>query len=189
MESATSSNASFNLGMELFGQPQSVVQKSVREKLDEIENELQEVKQLAMSRPWNTSNKGEDQENIAENPALQELKGKTKEELQAEAKLLSKKISFLRQCSLARSLLDESMTLSKPGLAIDPKWIESAQKLAKAEEAIEEADGNDDQYDHDADVFFYCVVFHGRILRPRSPRQHRVRVPRPAVSSCRCCRP
>ncbi|CAB9509858.1 Centromere/kinetochore protein zw10 homolog [Seminavis robusta] len=130
-------NASFNLGMELFGQPQSVVQKNVREKLDEIEGELQEVKQVVSSRQWKS--KTEDQENIAENPANQETKGKTKEELQAEAKLLSKKISFLRQCSLARSLLDESMALSKPGLALDPKWIESAQKLAKAEDTIEEA--------------------------------------------------
>jgi Centromere/kinetochore Zw10 len=134
----TDPNASFNLGMELFGQDMAVVQKIVREKLDQVEIELKEVNQLVASSARHVS-MSEDQENIADNGHADDTRGKSKEDLQAEADLLLKKISFLRQCSLARSLLDESMASSKPGLTMEPKWIQAAQKLAQAEEALDDA--------------------------------------------------
>lgn len=127
-------NASFNLGMELFGQDVTIVQKNIREKLDQVEKNLKDVSQQIARQA--SSALTEDQEN---NDPVDETAGKSKAELAQEAGQLSKKINFLRQCSLARSYLDESITLSKPGLSSDPDWVEAARRLARAEEALNEA--------------------------------------------------
>ena len=128
-------NASFNLGMELFGQDVQIVQRNIREKLDQVEKDLTNVKQLIKRQEGSND---DDQENVSSNQ-VDDTAGKSKEVLQEEANLLSKKISFLRQCSLARSFLDESITLSKPALSSEPDWVEASKRLAKAEEALDEA--------------------------------------------------
>lgn len=128
-------NASFNLGMELFGQDVQIVQRNIREKLDQVERDLTNVKQLIKRQEGSTD---DDRENVNSNQG-DDTAGKSKEVLQEEANLLSKKISFLRQCSLARSFLDESITLSKPALSTEPDWVEASKRLAQAENALDDA--------------------------------------------------
>jgi len=133
----TDPNASFNLGMELFGQDVQFVQKNIREKLEQVERDLISVKQVIAKQGLNEPLS--DQENANDNHNTDDMTGKSKEVLQEEASLLSKKISFLRQCSLARSFLDESITFSKPALTTDPNWVDASKRLAQAEEALNEA--------------------------------------------------
>ena len=136
--------ASFNLGMELFGQDVTIVEQNVRESLDQVEKDLSNVSLLIARQKAGVAPGGDDdQENMnpSNNPKnVDETAGKSKETLQKEADLLSKKINFLKQCSLARSFVDESITLSKPALSSDPDWVEASKKLAKAEEALGQAE-------------------------------------------------
>lgn len=127
-------NASFNLGMELFGQDVQKVQRNIRDRLDQVEKELGDIKNQ-LSRQAISPYEQDEQENIP----VDEIANKSKDTLQKEANLLSKKINFLRQCSMARSLLDEAITFSKPALTAEPDWVDAARKLAKSEEALVEA--------------------------------------------------
>jgi hypothetical protein len=129
-------NASFNLGMELFGQDIQTVQKNIRDKLDQVEKDLGDVKEQIARQSGSTPYDEDDQENAG---PVDDTANKSQETLQIEANLLSKKIGFLRHCSMARSLLDESITLSRPALTTEPDWVEAARRLAKAEEALDEA--------------------------------------------------
>jgi centromere/kinetochore protein ZW10 len=125
-------NASFHLGMELFGQETSVIEKHVRTNLEKLEHELEEVSEMKNSR---LSNVDEDEDSDAddsfESPAQLEL----------EAKKLQTKIRFLRECSSARSLLDESVVLSSPALSAnaEPDLLESAKRLVLAQASMEKA--------------------------------------------------
>jgi hypothetical protein len=61
--------------------------------------------------------------------------------LELEAKKLQTKIRFLRECSSARSLLDESVVLSSPALSAnaEPDLLESAKRLVLAQASMEKA--------------------------------------------------
>jgi centromere/kinetochore protein ZW10 len=96
-------NASFHLGVELFGQEISVVEENTREKLASIENELNAIK----ASPENHD----------------------------EAANLKNKVEFLRQCSLARSFLDQSMTLSTPSLTPEIDLRRAASLQVQAQQA------------------------------------------------------
>ena len=121
-------NASFHLGMELFGQEASLVERNVREKLESIEDELQSVLQ-EMSEEASGNNDGE------------EKSSKSPQEIQQESEQLRVKILFLRECSSARSLLDESITLSSPSLAPNetPDFPQAAKLQVQAQQALRRA--------------------------------------------------
>ncbi|GAX09803.1 protein transport protein DSL1/ZW10 [Fistulifera solaris] len=104
-------NASFHLGVELFGQEICVVEENIREKLASIENELNAIKKNA-SLPPEDSN---------------------------EAANLKNKVEFLRQCSLARSYLDQSMTCSTPSLTPEIDLRRAASLQVQAQQALKEA--------------------------------------------------
>ena len=53
--------------------------------------------------------------------------------------MLRSRIYFLRECSEARSLLDEATILSSSALPNDPDYVESARLLAKAQIALQKA--------------------------------------------------
>jgi centromere/kinetochore protein ZW10 len=104
-------NASFHLGVELFGQEISVVEENTREKLASIENELNAIEKKASLQP-NDHN---------------------------EAANLKNKVEFLRQCSLARSYLDQSLTCSTPSLTPEIDLRRAACLQVQAQQALNEA--------------------------------------------------
>jgi len=118
-------NASFHLGMELFGKETTAIEQSIQEKMTQIEQDLQEILDHANETTEETM------DNIEQTP----------EELEHEAKQLKTKIAFLRECSKARSLLDESVSLSSPAMAPneEPDLHHAAQHFVKANMSLEKA--------------------------------------------------
>ena len=104
-------NASFHLGVELFGQEISIVEENTREKLASIENELSAIQKKASLQPDD----------------------------QKEAANLEHKIEFLRQCSLARSFLDQSLTCSTPSLTPEIDLRLAANLQVQAQQALKDA--------------------------------------------------
>lgn len=116
---------SFALGMTLFGKDVGAVEREVRNKLDQIEQELKMVVIQVQSR--------QGQENDDEKTA------NDSESLEAEAEMLTSRIKFLRECSSARSLLDEATMMSSAAQPNDPDFVEAARLLAKAQVALQKA--------------------------------------------------
>jgi centromere/kinetochore protein ZW10 len=124
--------------MTLFGQEIHVVERQIRDKLDSVEKELQDVvlevqKQQAMI----PEEEDEDMTEEISNALSQEQSVET---LQVEAQELQVKIQFLKECSMARSLLDEATIVSSSGTAHDPDWVEAARMLQKAQSSLEQAE-------------------------------------------------
>lgn len=116
-------SASFALGMTLFGQDVSSTEREIRGKLNRVEAEL---KDLVIQSQLRETIQDED---LADDP----------ESLEAEAQLLTTRIHFLRECSSARSLLDEASMMSSSATAHDPDFVESALKLKMAQVALKNA--------------------------------------------------
>ena len=53
--------------------------------------------------------------------------------------MLTSRIKFLRECSSARSLLDEATMMSSAAQPNDPDFVEAARLLAKAQVALQKA--------------------------------------------------
>ena len=126
-------NASFNLGMELFGQEVTLVEESIQEKLSSLEEELQKIlKELAAADDSKTPILQNDNENEMH---------RTPQEIQRESDQLVVKISFLRECSSARSSLDQSITLSTPSLSPnqEPNLQKAAALQVQAQQALRRA--------------------------------------------------
>lgn len=114
-------NASFHLGMELFGQESSVVEENLQRRLAELEDELADVVHIIQ----------ESQQDAA--PLLPHL---TPSQIQEEEQRLATKISFLRQASEVRALLDHARTLATPVLAATKAdRVGAAQTLRQAQAA------------------------------------------------------
>lgn len=121
------SSESFALGMTLFGKDVSAVEREIRDKLNRVEAELKEVVIAVETQDGETSDKNDD--GISDDP----------ETLQAEAEMLTSRIHFLRECSSARSLLDEAIMISSSATPNEPDFVESARLLAKAQVALQKA--------------------------------------------------
>ena len=145
------SNASFMLGMDLFGQEITDLERQVRENLENVELQLDEV--LEQTREISCNNNDENRNlQVDQEPAeLGESNGdanKNKNDpsvLASEAQVLQQKILFLKKCSLARSLVDESNTLSNPASSSrnsggNPDVVEAAHRLLEAGDALESAE-------------------------------------------------
>lgn len=121
-------NASFHLGMELFGQEPAAIEKFVQEKLTEVEHELEDLVEAVHD------------ESMAEDLP----KSQSPEELAAEASQLRTKILFLRECSQVRALLDASTNLSstveaQPDyVAATRHWVDANQALERAQKVLED---------------------------------------------------
>ena len=114
------SSESFALGMTLFGQDMSVIERSIQEKLSKIEKDLVDV-----------------------NNALQaECDGEqvTPDTLEVEAEELKKRIEFLQICSRARACIDDATTLSIVSTANEPDCLRAAECLVNAKAELAQAE-------------------------------------------------
>jgi len=121
------SSESFALGMTLFGKDVSSVEREIRDKLDRVEAELKDVVIAVQSQEGDRI--GEDEDGKANDP----------ETLEEEAEMLTSRIQFLRECSCARSFLDEATMTSTSALPHDPDFVEASRLLAKAQVALQKA--------------------------------------------------
>lgn len=121
-------NASFHLGMELFGQDVRNIEMNVQEKLLQMEQELESIASGVQTGALHES---------CEHRSLHS----SPEELEEESEQLKAKIRFLKECSSARSFLDESITLSTPALAPneEPDQLNAVQLLLKSKQALQQA--------------------------------------------------
>ena len=114
-------NASFHLGMQLFGQDPSIIEKNVQSRLSEMEEELEDILTEIQSSPSSTSD-------VATNRHRP-----SPEEMAQDESVLRAKIEFLRHCSHIRALLDEALTLSNPALSpTTTDRVQAAHKLWEA---------------------------------------------------------
>eukprot|EP00977_Amphora_coffeiformis_P028284 scaffold34921_cov162-Amphora_coffeaeformis.AAC.18 len=117
-------NASFHLGMQLFGNDPSVIEHNIQSRLSEMEEELEDVMSEIQSKPSSLDAQQQQQQRPL-----------TTQEMKQEEQVLRTKIEFLRHCSQIRALLDESLTLSTAALsptAVDR--VQAAQKLVQAQD-------------------------------------------------------
>ena len=107
-----SDNASFLLGMDLFGQDVSVLERQVRDKLQDVEHEWKKLLAMAANKNHRSVNvngdDGDDDDDLED--SSDDLLGP--QELEQQAKIYQQKIDFLKEASWARSCLDESQTLA-----------------------------------------------------------------------------
>lgn len=122
------SSETFALGMTLFGKDVGSVEREVRDKLDRIEAELKTLVIAVQSQEGENIDEDNNNDDKAGDP----------ESLQAEAEMLTSRIDFLRECSSARSLLDEATMMSSAAMR-DPDFVEAARLLAKAQVALQKA--------------------------------------------------
>jgi hypothetical protein len=144
--------ASFMLGMDLFGQEVPDLERQVRKGLEELEIQLDH---LLVAADHENSDDVYNDENGAV-PRSRNVMGRNDDvhdrkrtftadpiSLTTQAQSLQQKIRFLKECSMARSLLDESTTLSSPALSsssgMAPDWVEAAHRLLQAGDALESA--------------------------------------------------
>lgn len=119
-------NASFLLGMDLFGQEPSVLERGIREKLSDVERDLQRVLNLS-NEPQQEHH---DHESPFDDPAAED--DIDPQELAQQASNYQDRINFLKQASLARSALDRSITLASSALTPDPDLQQSSEQLVQA---------------------------------------------------------
>jgi len=115
-------NASYHLGMELFGQEAAVIERNVQTKLTQVEKELDGVlKAMKDEEPL-----GDEEVNqLPDVPIL------TPQELEAQGEQLRAQILFLKECSKIRVILDESISQVSNDLE------SSAELLCQAKEMFE----------------------------------------------------
>jgi centromere/kinetochore protein ZW10 len=121
-------NASFHLGMELFGQETSVMEENLQRRLSELEDELADVVQVILESKQETTSSPDSTSAFLPNlsPA----------QVQVEEQRLATKIEFLRHASQVRALLDQARTLATPVLnATKVDRVASAQTLLEAQAA------------------------------------------------------
>ena len=155
-----SSTAAFQLGMTLFGDDVSAIERTVQDKLSEVEGEI-----LALTRDLRSAcggsaasasnndngNTNGDNDNDAAMATMDEAT------MQRTAQALAAKAAFLKKCSIARSLLDQEekmalallahggagdATAARSGGSSSPSssLLESAKLLSQAEEAVQAAE-------------------------------------------------
>lgn len=131
-------NASFHLGMELFGQEASVMEHKLQEQLTRIERDLQHVVEQVQQHSYSCDENNNNNNNGLENVTTQQ----NSQQIHLEADTLRTKLNFLMECSKARAYLDESITLSTPALAPneEPDWVQGAKLVINAECALVEAE-------------------------------------------------
>lgn len=121
-------NASFHLGMELFGQDPSVVEENLQNRLSEMEEELENILSDIESKSARAASSPEPSSALAR-------RNLTPEQAQQEEQVLRTKIEFLRHCSQIRTLLDQAVTLSTPALSpTSLNRVAAAHKLFEAED-------------------------------------------------------
>lgn len=160
-----SSAAAFQLGMTLFGDDVTAIERTVQDKLSEVEGEIfaltRDLRSASASadnlNDASTDNNGRDDDDDA--TAMATMDDATMDRL---AQALAAKAAFLKKCSIARSLLDQeekmalallshgssgsagasdaSGTRSGSSSTSSSSLVESAKLLSQAEGAIQDAE-------------------------------------------------
>ncbi len=112
-------NASFLLGIDLFGQDTSALERNVRDKLEELESELQRVLNLSDEAA----------------PTSQLDPQQVAEQVQS----FQNKVNFLKTASLVRSALDESATYSSAALTAELDLRHASEQLVQAARQYQQA--------------------------------------------------
>jgi hypothetical protein len=124
-------NASFLLGMDLFGQDVSTLELNIREKLDDVETELNKLSKEESTTLSQTETETSEVDEVFDDPQV----------VQEQVDLCRNKIAFLKQASLARTAIDESKTLASPTLSpngID--FVQASRLVVQANEFIRQAE-------------------------------------------------
>mmetsp|Transcript_8064 Transcript_8064/g.19508 ORF Transcript_8064/g.19508 Transcript_8064/m.19508 type:complete len:872 (+) Transcript_8064:37-2652(+) len=149
-----SHSASFQLGLTLFRDDVERVDERIRDKLEEVEKELNKLStetqpndfisqessssQDPSSSPMMTIDEGETDQAGNDNDLLLQ---NDPQALQDEIELHRKKIAFLKQASLARTAIDDSKTLSNRFLSPNTMDLLKASKLlVQANELLRQAE-------------------------------------------------
>ena len=140
--SIVNDNASFMLGMSLFGQDVSVLERAVRDKLEDVEEEWKKL--LAIHNDDENLGNSVDQEDEDEDDL-------DPQELAEQAEIYQQKINFLKKASWARTCLDESQTLTSSALIGEPNLVQASEELVKALEHVTQAQEIIDQSTSSAD--------------------------------------
>lgn len=136
---AADPNASFHLGMDLFGQDVSALERNVQEQLRRIETELESV--MTEIQRGGSGVAFEQQQQPQQEEHHHQHK-QSPQEIAMESQQLRTKLAFLKECSAAREALDESITLSTPALAPNEEadLVQAAQLTVKSEQALKRAE-------------------------------------------------
>jgi hypothetical protein len=125
---AEQENASFLLGMDLFGQDTNTLERGIRDKLEDVEADLEKVLRLSNSDdPSRNEMEEEEEEDRPEQATTLDPR-----ELQQQVQGYQHKIAFLKEASLARSALDEAATLTSAALTTEPDLAQASDQLVQA---------------------------------------------------------
>ena len=146
----TSSSSSFQLGIQLFGSFNNImdIEHNIQEKIQQYQNELQNITNALSTTTMTTTSTVDRHYHYYDhynNKNYNELNDKEDEEeddiqvnVSVTTEFLQMKLLFLKECSIARSLLDASMQQSKNENDHDPLeqstilLLQSYQSLQKA---------------------------------------------------------
>jgi centromere/kinetochore protein ZW10 len=131
-------NASFMLGMDLFGQDVSILERAVRDKLEDVEEDWKKL--LVLYNDNDEMDTSVDHHHHHHHHQVEQDAALNPQELAHQARLYQQKIDFLKQASWARTLLDESQTLSSSALnSGESNYVQASQQLVQALQHVTQA--------------------------------------------------
>ena len=126
-------NASFLLGMDLFGSTEEIQQRFI-ETLDKVERDLTKIQQeTAATAGMNNLN---DDSFGLDSEDNDDFDDESPESIAEQIQSYQYKIQFLKQLSKARALLDESTSLASNHHP-EPDYVQASQLLIEATNAIQ----------------------------------------------------
>jgi hypothetical protein len=151
-------NASFLLGMDLFGTgsgggggdhnggggsffPSNELERTVRDKLDEVERELQKIQHLESSRRQQQPPPKQTHSDDVTDEYEYEYDDDQENVLASQIRDHKNKIAFLKRASMARSRLEESKAIASPALTSEPDLVQASQRLLQATKDVDDAEG------------------------------------------------
>ena len=116
-DSENNPNASFHLGMELFGSAEPAkMERAIQEQLVELEQQVQRLRLLSVEQQHEQQHDGPDEVVMMEPRRMIQGEAMTvpRVAISLDASVLQFKVQFLKQCSQVRQLIDESIAWSDP---------------------------------------------------------------------------
>jgi centromere/kinetochore protein ZW10 len=124
-------NSSFHLGMDLFGPDPSMVERQIRDKLEDLENELDRV--LTLSDGDGTEDRMTSSSSLLLDATSDSDTNNSSHRIRLTIHEYQSKVAFLKRASLARSALDEATTLGSAALSVEPDLGQASRQLVEAQ--------------------------------------------------------